>query len=329
MKSEKFDSPGTSFDGQGRYILADYDRNKPFSSFLPGIAGLAGIPMWVFYVNRGQAITSFGIESKDRPIMEFQPANKAYQLTATFGFRTFIKSGSSLRKPFSPWNTDHIQRAMFIGMNELEICETDPDLGLETRVLYFTLPGEPFGGLVRRVNFRNLSDHALRFEILDGMPALFPYGLDNNLIKSMGRTLEAWMEVVNIERRIPFYKLRASVGDTTEVSAIESGNYAFAFAEGELLPVCVDPATVFGSDTAFAIPQRFLNMGLKSTVGSKQVTEGRTPCAFFGAQKSQRDVRRALSSARRLNLCRDNQRVSPACSVMRQVSRIFSKTRRG
>jgi hypothetical protein len=284
MNNNVFDDPGKNFDAQGRFILADYDHKKPFSSFLPGIAGLTGIPMWVFYVNRGQAITSFGVESKDHPIMEFQSANKAYQLTATLGFRTFVKLGSSLCEPFSPWSTDHVQRVLFIGMNELEIRETDPDLGLETSVLYFSLPGEPFAGLARRVNFRNLSDRTLRFEVLDGMPVLVPYGLDNNFIKSMGRTSEAWMEVVNLEHRIPFYKLRASMVDSTEVSTIESGNYAFAFLDQKLLPVIVDPVTVFDHDTTFAIPQRFMDLGLDSVISDHQVTEGRTPCAFFGAQ---------------------------------------------
>ena len=79
------------FDEQGRYILSDFQHKKPFSSFLPGIAGLQGIPMWVFYVNRGQAICSFGVEDKDHPILEFQPANKAYQSTNLIGFRTFLK----------------------------------------------------------------------------------------------------------------------------------------------------------------------------------------------------------------------------------------------
>ena len=43
-------------------------------------------PCGYFYVNRGQAITSFGVTNKDNPIMEFQPANKAYRTTATTGF---------------------------------------------------------------------------------------------------------------------------------------------------------------------------------------------------------------------------------------------------
>ena len=79
----------------GRFSIRDYDEKKPFSNFLPGIAGLYGTPMWVFYVNRGQGIASFGTKNKDRAILEFFPANKAYQMTAQTGFRTFIKSKNS------------------------------------------------------------------------------------------------------------------------------------------------------------------------------------------------------------------------------------------
>ena len=47
--------------------------------------------MWVFYVNRGQAIASFGTKDKDHAILEFLPANRAWQETTRLGFRTFIK----------------------------------------------------------------------------------------------------------------------------------------------------------------------------------------------------------------------------------------------
>ena len=70
-----------------KFIIDNYTRARPFSSFFPGIAGLMGIPMWCFYVNRGQATCSFGTESKDGAIMEFQPANKAYRLVSTHGAR--------------------------------------------------------------------------------------------------------------------------------------------------------------------------------------------------------------------------------------------------
>ncbi len=84
------DSPSL-LDFSGRFVISDYAARPPFAGFRPGIAGPLGIPPWVFYVNRGQAIASFGVESKDGAIVEFQPANKTYQQVAFTGFRTFIK----------------------------------------------------------------------------------------------------------------------------------------------------------------------------------------------------------------------------------------------
>src|SRR3989338_9082616 len=78
-------------DTEGRFVIENYNDAPPFTNFFPGIAGAWGIPMWVFYVNRGQCISSFGIEGKDKAILEFHPANKAYQLTGLQGFRTFIR----------------------------------------------------------------------------------------------------------------------------------------------------------------------------------------------------------------------------------------------
>ncbi|MDZ4183325.1 MAG: hypothetical protein U1B83_10670, partial [Candidatus Cloacimonadaceae bacterium] len=75
----------------GEFVIDDYNSAKLFSSFFPGIAGKQGIPMWTFYVNRGQCVCSMGIDGKHHPIMEFLPANWAYNLVSTQGFRTFIK----------------------------------------------------------------------------------------------------------------------------------------------------------------------------------------------------------------------------------------------
>ena len=100
----------------GRYILHNFDSRSPVSNFLPGVAGVFGKPVWSFYVNRGQGIASFGLESKDYPILEFSSANKAYQLTPYIGFRTFLQGSrgghkgkedgeSFLIEPFSPANS--------------------------------------------------------------------------------------------------------------------------------------------------------------------------------------------------------------------------------
>lgn len=71
---------------KGEFIIENYQKGKTFSSFLSGIAGKSGIPMWVFYVNRGQGIASFGIENKDNAVLEFLPANKSYQAVQLKGF---------------------------------------------------------------------------------------------------------------------------------------------------------------------------------------------------------------------------------------------------
>src|SRR3989338_84690 len=83
--------PNYSLTQTGEFSIRQYHHSSPFASFFPGIAGEWGIPMWVFYVNRGQGIASFGIHDKDHPIMEFLPANRAWRLVTLQGFRTFIK----------------------------------------------------------------------------------------------------------------------------------------------------------------------------------------------------------------------------------------------
>ena len=75
----------------GSFVIENYNLAPTFSSFFPGISGVKGIPMWAYYVNRGQGICTFGIKNKNYAIMEFYPANVSYNLVNTFGFRTFLK----------------------------------------------------------------------------------------------------------------------------------------------------------------------------------------------------------------------------------------------
>ena len=291
-----------SFDTSGRYTIPGYDKQRPFSSFLPGIAGPWGVPMWAFYVNRGQGIASFGIESKENPILEFQPANKAYHLTPTLGFRTFLKLQRQGKKtfyePFAPWSPGHPQRTMHIGTNDLELTESvessqrgvSTGFGLNTQVLYFILPGEPFGGLVRQLTIRNTGKQPLDIELLDGLPALIPYGVDNGALKHVSRTIEAWMQVEHYQRGMPFYRLKASAADSAEVSSIVAGNFALGTSEHkkaiEQLPVLIDPNLVFGHDTSLHTPAAFLEHSLHDLLEKSQADSGKTPCAFFGVEKT-------------------------------------------
>jgi hypothetical protein len=248
-----------------------------------------GVPLWVFYVNRGQAIASFGMENKDNPIMEFQPANRAYQLTSILGFRTFFrirhKTRLMLHESFARGSA---QQKMVIGASELALEETDQESGLQVKVVYCLLPGEAIAGLVRKVEVKNRSNQTINLEMLDGLPAVIPFGVNDRILKDIGRTVEAWMEVYNLEENIPFYHLRASVADVSEVNLFEAGHFMLAFQEGphnsKILPAIVDPISVFGQNTTFSSPEAFFQKGLDKLLTSKQITCGRTPCGFAGLQ---------------------------------------------
>ncbi len=146
------------------FIIENYNQSKPFSNFFPGIAGIWGVPMWVFYVNRGQCIASFGIESKDKAIMEFQPANKAYRQTALNGFRTFVKVKTDKKEIFwEPFQTNlagsdyNKNQKMSITAHDLTLEEVNKNLGLVATVNYYTLPNEPYAALFRKVTIKNIS----------------------------------------------------------------------------------------------------------------------------------------------------------------------------
>ncbi|MGD0878666.1 MAG: cellobiose phosphorylase [Anaerolineales bacterium] len=274
-------------DDKGQFLIEDYQSTYPFSSFLPGIAGPLGVPLWVFYVNRGQAIASFGVENKDNPIVEFQPANRAYQLTSILGFRTFFRIKQKNRLVVhEPFTRGLALQRMVIGANELALEEIDQESGLQVKVVYFLLPGEIIGGLVRRVEVTNQSNQTITLEMLDGLPAVIPFGVNDRILKEFGRTVEAWMEVYNLEQNIPFYHLRACVEDVSEVSSFEAGHFMLAFQDGpngkKILPAVVDPILVFGQNTTFNVPEEFYQKGLDTLLSGKQISCGRTPCGFTG-----------------------------------------------
>ena len=231
---------------QKKFIMNDYGRKSTFASFLPGIAGVRGIPIWCYYVNRGQCVVSFGVDNKDCAIMEFYPAHVDYQNVKRTGFRTFLRKDGKYMECFSE---EKLAQKMEIGMNSLSIQEENEAEKLLVRVDYFTLPGEKVGALVRKVTVTNQENREISLEILDGMPALIPYGVDDDNLKNMTQTAKAWMQVEDLEGNVPFFRVRASIEDTAAVRAIESGNFSFACLEdGTLLKPVVDPEAIFVYD---------------------------------------------------------------------------------
>ena len=277
----------------GHFVIKNYNQKKPFSNFLPGIAGLYGTPMWVFYVNRGQAVVSFGTRNKDNAMLEFFPANKAYQMASSVGFRTFIKykTNGNAAAPYSFYEpfrgtgrgVELAHQAMEMNSYELVLHEKNSSLGLETTVNYFTLPGEPIAALVREVEITNISPHPMELEILDGLPQVTPYGMNEFFIKQMSRTIEAWMIAENMEKKAPFLRLKVDATDRPEVTMIEGGNFYFGLLEesrgtSSLLEPWVDPEAVFGPALDFSEPVCFKQNNFKRT--TEQISENKTPCAF-------------------------------------------------
>lgn len=274
---------------QGEFVIENYNMARPWASFFPGIAGLFGIPLWVFYVNRGQCVSSFGVRSKDEAMMEFLPANKAYQLTSSQGFRTFIKTTKIGRAGYyEPFRVAAGSRpssstsALTVRPYELEIAEESAAAGVRVRVAYFSVPEAPYAALVRLVSVENIARGPLDLEILDGASIIVPYGVNNFFLKEMGRTIEAWMAVRNLETGVPLFKVMTDPRDTSEVVFVRGGHFYASFTEGgkqASSAVVVDPEAVFGAASDFSIPLRFAQKK-KFSVSAAQATQNKTPCAF-------------------------------------------------
>src|SRR5687767_11240213 len=130
-------------DGES-FVIEGYNSAPPFADFFPALADLGGKPMWIFYSNRGQCIASFGVNNKDGAMLEFLPANKAYQALPTLGFRTFFRKDGKSRAFYEPFSlhAPSSEQIMIVRPYELEIIDRNAELGLETTVVYLGVPNE-------------------------------------------------------------------------------------------------------------------------------------------------------------------------------------------
>jgi hypothetical protein len=235
--------------------------------------------------------------------LEFNPANKAYQVTPYLGFRSFVRGTRSSKtsfdiEPFAPARSrilddenddpDKPKRIMFVGTNEMEVQEIDAVSGLTTSILYFVLPEEDFGALIRRATYTNTGNSKVTVDILDGLARLEPSGgLLDWALKNMGRTLEGWMGVYQIGPNLtmPFYKMSTEPSDTASVKIEEAGHYCLAFIEtnetaAELLPIVFDTSKVFGRTTSLQRPSGLLNSSVTEILSNPQYGDAKTSSAF-------------------------------------------------
>lgn len=266
----------------GSFIIKNYNSKHPFSNFLPGVAGAWGVPMWVFYVNRAQGVISFGVKDKDHAITEFFPANNAYCFAPLVGFRTFLKINDKINyEPFRVISDYERNEEMVIKSSSFSIRKNNPELGLNLRIKYFTLPASSAGALVRVLSIKNTSDKEIKLEILDGLPKIVPFGLNNVLLKDLARTMEAWMRA-EVHGNLAFFRMVVDPKDSSQTKYVDGANFEYAFYEEngkKISPyIIVDPSAIFAQDTSYSVPVNFYADSFKTPL--TQVLSGKTPCVF-------------------------------------------------
>lgn len=272
-----------NLDREGKFIVKDYNNKPPFSSFLPGIAGIWGIPMWVFYVNRGQAISSFGIENKEHAILEFSPANKAYSQTSLQGFRTFLKINKRVcYEPFALHPQYKQEQELIVESDRITIVEDNQDLKIKCVITYFTLTNLPLAALVRKVDFCNYANKEIKIEVIDGLPQLIPFGTNNFFLKHMSRTIEAWMRA-KCSLDTAYFRLIVDPADVSETTYIQGANFMHSFipqGKKKNVPTYItDPQVVFGQDFSFQHPDNFFSDDFRIKNAHIE-SQGKTPCSF-------------------------------------------------
>lgn len=274
--------PSYRLDPETRdFVVEHYNWAPPFSNFFPGIAGLWGIPTWIYYVNRGQAVCSLGVRDKDGQILEFQSFNQACARVALEGFRTFLRlDGRASYEPFRKTAQRGVEQTLIMSASELRLVERNRPLGLEIEVSYFPLVNVRVAALVRQITIRDTAERgARRLEWIDGAPRVLPFGLDQRTIKGIPRHIEGMMGVVD-HRGIPVFRLKQTAADSERVGEITGGN--FYLANGARLGdgVVVDPEAVFGAALEYDRPWRFDDGGARAVLRAPQYRDNKTPSAF-------------------------------------------------
>ncbi|MCL6459846.1 MAG: cellobiose phosphorylase, partial [Gorillibacterium sp.] len=210
------------------------------------------------------------------------------------------------------------KRVMRIKPNEISIEEVHELHGLKTKVTYFHIPGESFAALVRHVEVTNLSDREVSFELLDGIPEILPFGVENGGFKEVGHLLRSWMEVENQDNLIPFYKVRSSTHDEAEVSAIDNGHFYLSFSdEEELIRPIVDPELVFGENSSLSYPDVFAATPWAELSERKQYAYNKVPCGFTGKVAT-------LAAHASMNLYTLIGHISKAAKINHEATRLCS-----
>ena len=280
-------TPRYELEADGAFRIDHYHVAPALCSFLPGLGGLDGVPLWCLYVNRAQAVVSFGVQDKDHALAEFLPATWAYQLVGLQGFRTLCLVDGTFYEPLglAPLEPADGTRSLCIRADRLELSETNTRRGLRCDVAYFSVVHAPLGALVRQVRLTNTGSAPRRVTLLDGLPIVVPAGLTDHGLKALRHIHEAYASVRLTCGHVPYYMARVAAHDEAEVVRLTSGNFYAAWVgrAGEWTPTepYVDPHLVFGPGQDLVTPRLLIARGLPDR--NAQVWENRLPCALVPA----------------------------------------------
>ena len=266
------------------FVVEQYNDASAFSNFLPAIAGPWGIPLWCYYVNRGQAVCSAGVHNKDGQIIEFQSFNQACARVDREGFRTFVRLGELGYEPFQRSEDERIIQRLTITPGELSLFENNPDLGLDFEVTYFTLPNMRCAGLVRRVKITNRSRREKQLEWIDGAARVLPYGMNQNSIKGTPRHSEGMMGVTLTDNAAR-YRLKQTADDSEKIGLLSGSFFYLRANQDRKAQILADPDAIFAEPFHYEYPVRFFDEGLDAVLAETQFLENKTPSAF-SAQKT-------------------------------------------
>lgn len=272
--------PSYRLNDDGSFVITDYQRARPFASFLPGIAGLMGRPGWAFWVSRGQCISAFGQRDKDGAMLEFQPANKAYHLVHSHGFRTFVRTGGRCFEPFA-MRRDGSAQILTVRRHEVACADHDAASGLAFTVAHFHLPEDEAAVLVRRLEISNPGSAPLDVELLDGLPQIVPACVKDASIKGMANTKCGTVETLGLDRSLLWCRSRVKSSDAVVIEMVGAGNAYAADLDGAALPIIGDPELVFSPGGSFAAPLAFAE---GFAVPTQQRHLNLLPCAFAHAR---------------------------------------------
>jgi hypothetical protein len=276
----------TRLQDDGTFVLTNYHQAAPFASFLPGIAGALGVPIWVFYCNRGQAITSCGVRDKDGAMLEYHPAEMAYQRVFNESFRTLIWNHDHYYESFRDCGGIHAERRghtqrMHVRAHELELIDENPAEGLRTRVVYFTLPTMPQGGLVRGVTITNIGRRTRRLRVADGVARLVPGCTPQGTYKNMANTHAGMVETRGMADGVVFSRSCIAAMDETTLDFDTAGNYLVTQPVRGVrgaVRMIGDPRLVFGDGADPSAACAFIAHAGVCRGPQREV--GYMPCAF-------------------------------------------------